>query len=46
MDEVKELGEAGVMEKLKLTLLGRDFEIQGARLGSGNILVKTIKRLT
>lgn len=46
LDEAKKLGEGATIERAKSALLERNFEIQGSKLGSGNILVKTIKRLT
>jgi hypothetical protein len=46
LDEAKELGAAGTLERIRQALLGKRFEIGGDRLrGSNNFLVKGIREV-
>lgn len=45
LEEAKKLGEAATLERMRETLIGKQFEIEGVKLNGGNFLVKDIKEV-
>ncbi|MDI6655484.1 MAG: hypothetical protein QME59_06325 [Candidatus Hydrothermarchaeota archaeon] len=45
LDEAKKLGDAVTLKKIKESLIGKNFEIEGIKLKGGNFLVKNIKEV-
>lgn len=44
LEDAKKLGDAAVLEKIRDSLIRKNFEIQGTKLSGGNFLVKMIRR--
>jgi replication factor A1 len=45
LEEAKKLGEAAMLERIRETLFGKNFEIEGVKLNGGNFLVKDIREV-
>jgi ssDNA-binding replication factor A large subunit len=45
LEEAKKLGEAATLERIRETLFGKNFEIEGVKLNGGNFLVKDIREV-